>query len=144
MRQAVADVIEFMRAMGQEVPETPTIEVSPKVPSLRVDLIEEELDELHAAMAKKDIVGIADAFTDLAYVVIGGALAYGIDLAPTWDAVHAANLLKSTGPVLPSGKRGKPANFEHPDLGAILVQQCSLDAIYPEKAGVLGGSGDDR
>lgn len=110
-----ADVAEFMRAMAQAVPAKPTIVDGP-THDLRLALIEEELDELREAMDAERMVGIADALVDLLYVTIGTACAYGLDLAPIWDAVQAANMAKVGGPVRDDGKRLKPPGWQPPDV----------------------------
>ena len=49
----------------------PTAHLPPEVVALRVSLIQEELDEYRAAAEAGDLVGIADALSDLMYVVLG-------------------------------------------------------------------------
>ncbi len=141
MRQAVADVIEFMQAMGQAVWNKPG-RPSPEVGELRYELIEEESAELMNAIQDNNLAEIADGCADLIYVTIGTALAYGIDLTPVWAAVHAANLTKATGPVLPSGKRGKPPGFKHPNIEAILDSQPLICMAYPEPIVTVLPDGD--
>ena len=131
MKQAMADVIAFMRAMGQEVPDEPTIEVPSKTVNLRLDLITEELYELDAAMCKKDIGEVADACADLIYVTIGCAAAYGIDLAEVWKRVHARNMAKLKGEVRSDGKRLKPADWVPPDVLGAIATQKPLSELYP-------------
>jgi len=63
----------------------------------RVKFLQEELNELKAALAANDKVGVFDALLDLAYVTYGTALFAGIN--PTqWRAgmraVHCANMAK--------------------------------------------------
>ena len=63
-------VQDFMWIFGQTVRRElgwPGIDVA----ALRVDLIDEELQELREATSRQDLVGIADALTDLLYVVYG-------------------------------------------------------------------------
>ncbi len=71
-------VEDFMEAMGQEVNAIPAFPEQ-EIQRLRLDLIEEELDELHYAMDNKDMVEIADALGDLLYVVYGAGHAFGIE-----------------------------------------------------------------
>ena len=64
---------DFMEAFGQKV------EVDPTWPDfntreLRLELIQEELDELAQAVDDRDMIQIADALTDLLYVVYGLSL----------------------------------------------------------------------
>ena len=72
-------VKKFMDIYGQEVKSVPAWPES-KIVKLRYDLIEEELLELQDATRDHDIVAVADALTDLLYVVYGAGHSYGIDL----------------------------------------------------------------
>jgi len=46
-----------------------------------MDLLTEEMNELRDAIAKDDLIAIADALGDVAYVTYGTAFAYGVTLA---------------------------------------------------------------
>ena len=116
-------VEDFMEAMGQEVNAIPTFPEE-EVQRLRLDLIEEELDELHYAIANKDMVEIADALGDLLYVVYGAGHAFGIDLDECFKEIHASNMSKLGPDGKPikreDGKVLKPDTFFPPDLKSIL------------------------
>ena len=56
-------VKKFMKTFGQEVKKAEF--PNQKLPSLRYDLIKEELAELKDAIEKKDIKEVADALTDI-------------------------------------------------------------------------------
>jgi predicted HAD superfamily Cof-like phosphohydrolase len=58
-------------------------------------LIQNKSDELIASMIAGDLVGIADGLADVLYVVIGTAVAYGIDIQEVFDEVHRSNLSKT-------------------------------------------------
>ena len=60
-------VKQFMHVFGQEVPIGADFP-DPATVELRLELIAEELEELTHAIAMKDIVGVADALTDILYV----------------------------------------------------------------------------
>ncbi len=90
----------FMKTFGQEVKEKSGFP-NEKVINLRIKLIEEELQELKEAIANKDIVEVADAFTDNLVVTYGGGLAFGIDLDKCFEEVHNSNMSKL-------GENGKP------------------------------------
>ena len=84
---------DFMEAFGQKV------ELEPTWPDfntreLRLELIQEELDELSDAIADRDMIQIADALTDLLYVVYGAGHAFGIDLDECFQEVHSSNMSK--------------------------------------------------
>jgi predicted HAD superfamily Cof-like phosphohydrolase len=116
-------VEDFMLAFGQQVATTPQL-VDRAVAELRVSLIEEELDELREAVADNDLVGIADALTDILYVTYGAGLAYGIDLDECFLEVHESNMSKLGDDGKPiyreDGKVLKGPNYFEPDLGAVL------------------------
>ena len=88
--EAVGD---FMESFGQEVHNEPTLRDS-RTQQLRYDLIDEELEELKMAFDNDDIVEIADALTDLLYVVYGAGHAFGIDLDECFLEVHESNMSK--------------------------------------------------
>ena len=116
-------VEDFMEAMGQEVNAVPTFPEE-EIQRLRLDLIEEELDELHYAIDNKDMVEIADALGDLLYVVYGAGHAFGIDLDECFKEIHASNMSKLGPDGKPikreDGKVLKPDSFFPPDLKTIL------------------------
>ena len=116
-------VEDFMLAFGQRVATTPQL-VDRAVAELRISLIEEELDELREAVADNDLVGIADALTDILYVTYGAGLAYGIDLDECFLEVHESNMSKLGEDGKPiyreDGKVLKGPNYFEPDLGAVL------------------------
>ena len=114
---------DFMEAFGQ------TVEYEPTWPDfstreLRVELIQEEVQELIEAIDNKDMVEIADALTDILYVVYGAGHAFGIDLDACFDEVHASNMSKlgEDGRVVKreDGKVMKGPGFFAPDLESIL------------------------
>lgn len=69
-------VVEFMNTFGQDVHTTFKMP-STKLAQLRFNLIEEEVGELQEAIDNDDIVEIADALTDILYVVHGAHAAFG-------------------------------------------------------------------
>ena len=118
-------VWHFMHSFGQETLAKPTL---PHVDlaELRLDLIQEEVDELVEAIANKDMVEIADALTDILYVVYGAGHTFGIDLDECFTEVHASNMSKLGDDGTPikadNGKVMKGPGFFAPDLESILNQ----------------------
>ena len=82
---------DFMESMEQDVLIRPSFPED-SVQRLRLDLIEEELDELQYGIDNQDMVEVADALTDLLYVVYGAGHAFGIDLDDCFKEVHKSNL----------------------------------------------------
>lgn len=83
--------------------------------------IREELEEYRGAARRGDLVGIADALADLAYVVIGAAVAHGLTRFPEIFAeIHRSNMSKlgvDGNPLLRAdGKVLKSPDYSPPDL----------------------------
>ena len=70
-------------------------ESNPKLVDLRVGLIEEEFNELKDAIKNKDFVEVADALTDMLYVIYGAGHAFGINLDKSFAKVHDSNMTKA-------------------------------------------------
>lgn len=163
---------EFMRRCDQDVaayPQLPTDEVR----KLRIRLMVEELlgaidpeefanadanqyielliknksNELIASMLKGDLVGVADGLADVLYVVIGTAVAYGIDIQEVFDEVHRSNLSKTvwnedlqryTIEKDEFGKGIKPDTYSPADIPPIIERQIengkAWDAFYEDQA----------
>jgi len=83
----------FMKTFGQEVKEKPSLS-SEKINKLRIDLIEEELEELKSAMNTNDLLEVADALTDILYVTYGAGHAFGINLDKCFEEVQNSNMSK--------------------------------------------------
>lgn len=54
----------------------------------------EELGELADALLSENRAGIADALTDMTYVIFGLANQHGMDLETLFPAVHESNMTK--------------------------------------------------
>ena len=109
----------FMKTFGQEIKNKPSFSTE-KINQLRVSLIQEELDELKEAMAKNDLLEVADALTDLLYVTYGAGHAFGIDLDKCFNEVQNSNMSKLGEDGKPIynefGKVMKGPNYFKPDL----------------------------
>ena len=109
----------FMKTFGQEVKTKPSFS-SDKINKLRIDLINEELDELQEAMKNNDLLEVADALTDILYVTYGAGHAFGIDLDKCFEEVQNSNMSKlgeNGEPIYnESGKVMKGPNYFKPDL----------------------------
>lgn len=114
---------QFMTSFEQEVLTKATLP-SEKVQQLRYELIREELAELKDGINNGDVVEIADALTDLLYVVYGAGHAFGIDLDKTFAEVHRSNMTKLGEDGKPirreDGKVMKSSRYEPPKLQEIV------------------------
>ena len=114
----------FMNTYGQEVKER-AIFPENKIVQLRIDLIEEELNELKEAVKNNDIVEVADALTDILYVTYGAGHSFGVDLDKCFDEVQRSNMSKLGVDGKPiyneSGKVMKGPDYFAPDLKKIIT-----------------------
>ena len=114
----------FMNTYGQEVKERATFPEN-KIVQLRIDLIEEELNELKEAVKNNDIVEVADALTDILYVTYGAGHSFGVDLDKCFDEVQRSNMSKLGADGKPiyneSGKVMKGPDYFAPDLKKIIT-----------------------
>ena len=117
-------VADFHRAFGLPIQQLPDADIDPGLAQLRMDLVAEEVDELMAASEKGDLVAIADALADIAYVVYGTALTYGIDLDSVLREVHRSNMSKLGADGKPlirqDGKVLKSDRYRPPDIAPIV------------------------
>tara|TARA_B100001059_G_scaffold52321_2_gene46021 strand:- start:2588 stop:2977 length:390 start_codon:yes stop_codon:yes gene_type:complete len=116
---------DFMEAMGQDIEMRP-IFPEDHIQKLRFDLIEEELDELKLGMDNQNLIEVADALTDLLYVIYGAGQAFGIDLDECFQEVHYSNMSKLGEDGRPikreDGKVLKPDSYFPPNLKDILYE----------------------
>ena len=114
---------DIMEAFGQDVQFEPTWPDF-NTRELRLELIQEELEELSDAVADRDMIQIADALTDLLYVVYGAGHTFGLDLDECFQEVHRSNMSKLGENGRPiyreDGKVMKGPGYFEPDLEGIL------------------------
>ena len=112
-----------MKTFGQDVKQQAALSTE-KINSLRISLIEEELDELKEAMKEKNLKEVADALTDILYVTYGAGHAFGIDLDKCFDEVQNSNMSKLGENGKPiyneNGKVMKGPNYFKPDLNKFI------------------------
>lgn len=122
MTKEQLEVLTWMNLAGQEIPSQPSCP-DIKIQQLRIDLITEELNELEDA---EHIFDVADALADLMYVVLGTAVAYGIDLEPIFQEVHRSNMSKFIdGHKREDGKWIKGPSYSPANLKPIIEAQCT-------------------
>ena len=90
----------FMKTFNQDVKDSSSLSTD-KINSLRISLINEELEELKKAISEKNLTEVADALTDILYVTYGAGHAFGINLDNCFEEVQKSNMSKL-------GKDGKP------------------------------------
>ena len=113
----------FMKTFGQEVKTNANFS-SDKINNLRIDLIEEELEELKDAIKKKDLKETIDALTDILYVTYGAGHAFGVNLDKCFEEVQNSNMSKLGEDGKPiyneNGKVMKGPNYFKPNLNQFL------------------------
>ena len=113
----------FMDTYGQEVKNNPEFPDS-KIVQLRIDLIQEELNELKEAINNNDIIEVADALTDILYVTYGAGHSFGVDLDSCFNEVQNSNMSKLGDDGKPiyneSGKVMKGPNYFKPNIKKII------------------------
>ena len=114
----------FMSTFGQEIKKKASLS-SDKINDLRINLIEEELNEFKEAVSKKDLKEVADALTDILYVTYGAGHAFGINLDDCFEEVQKSNMSKLGDDGNPiyneQGKVMKGPKYSKPDLKKFLL-----------------------
>lgn len=129
-------VEEFHKTFGAPVLETPQIPSKERC-SLRVKLIQEELDELSVAIENNDLVEVIDALSDLQYVLSGAILEFGLQdkFNRSFEEVHRSNMSKA-------------CNSEKEAIETLLhyKQKDGTEGYYKEVDGkwLVYRSGDDK
>ena len=113
----------FMNTYGQEIKDKASFP-DKKIVQLRIDLIQEELNELKEAISSNDIIEVADALTDILYVTYGAGHSFGINLDKCFDEVQDSNMSKLDENKQPiyseNGKVMKGPNYYPPNLKKII------------------------
>jgi predicted HAD superfamily Cof-like phosphohydrolase len=123
-------VVDFHAAFGLPRHSRPTTGIPAEIASLRVRLLNEEVEEFAQASESSDPVAIADALADIVYLAYGSAVTYGIDLDAVLAEVHRSNMTKLDAGGHPifreDGKVLKSASYTPPNIPAVLKQQQPL------------------
>jgi len=123
-------VKEFMLKFGHKVESYPTFP-DEKTVNLRLELINEEFNELKEAVVNKDLTEIADALGDILVVTLGAGAAFGIDLDAVFTEIHRSNMSKLGADGNPiyreDGKIMKGPNYSPPDIKSVILNQKCLN-----------------
>lgn len=88
---------EFHRVFGHPIttePQYNIFDTNDKLVKFRQALIDEENNEFKEGCEKKDLIEVADALTDMLYVIYGAGHAFGINLDKTFIEVQKSNMSK--------------------------------------------------
>ncbi len=96
VKDSLSKVAEFHALFSVPHLQSPEIPATKRT-TLRIDLLQEELNELAAAINAKDLTQIADALCDLQYVLNGAILEFGMQrqFEALFNEVHRSNLSKA-------------------------------------------------
>jgi len=93
--QALTGVLEFHKKFDAYIGKSPEIP-DQKTCELRINLLQEELNELKEAIKNNDIVEAADALMDLQYVLSGAIISFGLHniASDLFEEVQRSNMSK--------------------------------------------------
>jgi len=96
MPDSLKQTFDFHSQFNVDVLASPAMP-APARSALRVNLLQEELNELKEAIASNDLVEVADALADIQYVLSGTALEFGMGACykELVDEVHRSNMSKA-------------------------------------------------
>lgn len=131
MKKSTLEQVQiFHETYGLPVKNAPDIS-DPMTNQLRINLLQEELDELKEALEQGNMVEVLDALTDLQYVLDGAYLSFGLhalkDIA--FDEVQRSNMSKLGEDGKPirresDGKVMKGPNYTPPDVSQFLKKSA--------------------
>jgi predicted HAD superfamily Cof-like phosphohydrolase len=125
-RTTLERVQEFHETYGLPVHEKVNLSCE-QTKELRINLLQEELNELKDALTNNDAVETLDALIDLQYVLDGAFLSFGMQSLKEigFDEVHRSNMSKLGADGKPirregDGKVMKGPNYFAPDLAQFI------------------------
>ena len=123
-------VADFHRTFQHPIQPTPTIPSEQRC-ALRVNLLQEELNELKQAIADGDLVEIADALCDIQYVLSGAVLEFGMGDAfkTLFDEVQRSNMSKTCNS-LEEAEATKVYYEEERSMPAYIKQQGDVWLVF--------------
>lgn len=126
MKTTLEMVQEFHDTYGLPVHAEPNLTCE-QTKQLRINLLQEELNELKEALENNDPLETLDALIDLQYVLDGAFLSFGMQAVKqiAFDEVHRSNMSKLGEDGKPirrpeDGKVMKGPNYFKPDLAQFL------------------------
>lgn len=133
-RTTIEQVQEFHETYGLPVHGEPNLSCE-QTKQLRINLLQEELNELKEALANNDAQETLDALIDLQYVLDGAFLSFGLQAVKelAFDEVHRSNMSKLGEDGKPirrpeDGKVMKGPNYFKPDLGQFIKKKDMPEA----------------
>jgi predicted HAD superfamily Cof-like phosphohydrolase len=124
------DVAKFHQTFHLPIPPEPVIPAMDRC-DLRVNLLQEELDELKEAIEDRDLIGIADALADLQYVLSGAILEFGLgqSFKALFDEVQRSNMSKVCAN-LEEAEQTLAFYREHKSMEGFIIQDGDGYLVY--------------
>ena len=122
----IDQVKEFHTAFNIPVFETPTFPSRDRL-KMRMNILQEEVNELDMALSEEDITETLDAIVDCMYILIGTAHELGIAsvLEKAFEEVHRSNMTKLDSEGKPfyreDGKVIKSEFYQSPNLSQYVL-----------------------
>lgn len=133
-RTTLEQVQEFHETYGLPVHAEPNLTCE-QTKQLRINLLQEELNELKEALDNNDPQETLDALIDLQYVLDGAFLSFGLQAVKelAFDEVHRSNMSKLGADGKPirregDGKVMKGPNYFAPELGKFIKKKDMPEA----------------
>lgn len=129
MTKTTIDMVEeFHETYGLPVCDAPDLSCE-QTKQLRINLLQEELNELKEALENNDPLETLDALIDLQYVLDGAFLSFGLQdvKMAAFEEVHRSNMSKLGEDGKPirrpeDGKVMKGPNYFRPDLAQFIKE----------------------
>lgn len=109
----------------------------------RMQLLTEELAELADGLYKGSLVEIADAVTDMQYVLLGTALTFNLPLYELFEEVHRSNMTKRVNLEDPLRHNVKGEGYSPPDIARVLRQSVQTHSLQWEREIVQHEASED-
>ena len=99
------------------------------------EILRERLEDLTQAIEDQDIVLAAEGIAQLLYSVLGTAVAFGIELAPVFYAIHTSNMEKKLD--LETGEIKIPNGWEKPNIKEEILKYSGEELEEETEFGVI-------
>lgn len=123
MKNPYDGLIEFHKTFGLNFSDRPNLP-SLEERSLRLSLLNEEVEEYKQAEENNDLENIAKELADVVYIAYGTAVSYGIPLDKIFSEVHTSNMSKvgEDGKIIrrEDGKVLKPSTYKPANIQQFL------------------------
>ena len=126
IEKPIAAVEKFHETYQLLSNDSPTVDLPVVIKTLRYELMKEENEEYKEAVAKNDIVEVADALGDMLYILCGTIITHGMQhkIGEVFEEIQRSNMSKLDADGKPiyreDGKVMKSNLYFKPDIKSIL------------------------